>query len=193
MSSATQSVDLVDDAIIENLVRAALFAALIGALSYVSFPFPLSPIPVTLQVLGVFLAAILLGPVWGSISLLIYLVAGALGAPVFSLGGAGVGVIVGESGGFLLSFPLAAFVMGYLIHGGIGMSDFRTRHPLRLIGAMVVGVVIMYTFGVLGMMVVLSLSPWEAFVMGALVFLPAEAAKMLAALGIINSDRLATI
>ena len=190
MSNATETVEFVDDEIIENLVRAALFAALIGALSYVSFPFPVSPIPVTLQVLGVFLAAIMLGPRWGTVALLIYLAAGALGAPVFSMGGAGFGVIVGESGGFLLSFPLATFVMGLIVHGGLEAGDYRSRHIIRVTLAMVVGIIIMYTGGVIGMMIVLSLSLWEAIVMGALVFLPAEGAKIIATLGIINSDRL---
>ena len=193
MRNATDTVELVDDALVENLVRASLFAALIGALSYVSFPFPVSPIPVTLQVLGVFLAAILLGPIWGTVSLCIYLVAGGLGAPIFSMGGAGIGVIVGESGGFLLSFPLATAVMGIVIHQGVEPTKVRTISTVRLVGGMAIGVCIMYSFGVVGMMVVLSLSLWEAFVMGALVFLPAEAAKILAAIGIVKSHRLGNI
>ena len=193
MGTATESVELVDDETVGNIVRAAVFAALMGAFSYVAFPFPLSPAPVTLQVLGVFLAGILLGPAWGPVAMVLYLVAGALGAPVFSMGAAGVGVLVSDSAGYLFSFPVAAAVIGLLTHGGVSVTDATSRHPLRLVGAMAAGVVVIYAFGVVGLMIVLSLAPWEAFVMGALVFLPAEAAKMAAALGILRADRLAAV
>jgi len=65
MATSTESVDLVGDEAATNLARAALFAALVGAFAYVTFPNPVSPVSVTLQVLGVFLAGIYLGPVWG--------------------------------------------------------------------------------------------------------------------------------
>ncbi|MFC6726546.1 biotin transporter BioY, partial [Halobium palmae] len=92
MATSTDSVELVGDEATRNLARAALFAALMGAFAYVSFPNPLSPgIPVTLQVLGVFLAGIFLGPVWGGFAMVLYLLAGTLGLPVFSGGSAGVG------------------------------------------------------------------------------------------------------
>jgi len=67
---------------------------------------------VTLQVLGVFLAGIYLGPVWGAASLVLYLAAGAVGAPVFQGGSAGVGQLVGQSAGYLWSYPVAAAAIG---------------------------------------------------------------------------------
>jgi biotin transport system substrate-specific component len=185
----TGSVELVDDMTVKNIARAALFAALTGAFAYVSFPYPLSPAPVTLQVLGVFLAGILLGPVWGGAALVLYLTAGAVGAPIFSGGEAGLGSLVGPTAGYLWSYPLAAAAVGALVHGrsvgsleGIGVP--------RLLGAMAVGVGVVYAFGVAGQMVVLDLGLSTAIVTGALVFLPAEAVKMAAAVGIVRSDRL---
>lgn len=194
MGTATESVELVDDELVGNLVRAALFAALMGAFAYVSFPNPLSPsIPVTLQVLGVFLAGIMLGAVWGSAAMLFYLVAGVMGAPVFAAGSAGLGVIFGQTGGFLLSFPIAAAVIGVLTHGGLPVADHRDIHVARLVGAMIGGVVVIYAMGVVGMMIVLALGPIEAFLLGAAPFIPAEAAKVAAAIGIVRSERLAAI
>jgi biotin transport system substrate-specific component len=190
MSTESESVDLVDDATVTNVARAALFAALTGAFAYVSFPFPLSPAPVTLQVLGVFLAGILLGPVWGGAALALYLVAGALGAPVFAGGSAGFGALVGESAGYLWSYPIAAVVVGVLVHGGLAVRPPERIHPARMVGAMAVGTLVIYAMGVLGLMLVLGLSPTNAVIAGALVFLPAEAVKMAAAVGVVRSERL---
>lgn len=180
--------ELVGDAVTNNVARAALFAALIGAFAYVSFPNPVSPAPVTLQVLGVFLAGILLGPVWGGVACGLYLLAGMLGAPVFAGGAAGLGVLLGPTTGYLWSLPLAAFAVGVIVHGGLSLSDPEAVGLVRLVGAMVLGIVLIYTFGVAGMMIVQNLSLTEAFLAGAIAFLPAEALKIAAAVGIVRSN-----
>ncbi|WP_132059267.1 biotin transporter BioY [Halorussus amylolyticus] len=191
MSTDTASVELVGEETVQNVARAALFAALTGAFAYVSFPNPVSPAPVTLQVLGVFLAGILLGPVWGGVSMGLYLVAGAIGAPVFAGGGAGVAELFRETAGYLWSYPVAAFAVGAVVHGGVQIRDHAERHVARLVGAMAVGTVVIYASGVVGLSVVLGLSLQEAFVTGALAFIPAEALKIAAAVGIVRSDQIA--
>lgn len=193
MGATTGSVELVDDRVVGNVVRAALFAAMMGAFAYVAFPYPLSPAPVTLQVLGVFLAGIILGPVWGTVALIIYVIAGALGAPIFSMGTAGIGALASERVGYILAFPLGTAVVGLLTHGGTTLTNPSDIHPLRLVGAMLAGVAVIYLFGVIGLMIVLSLAAWEAILLGALVFIPAEIVKIAAALGIVRSDRLAAV
>ncbi|WP_096390707.1 biotin transporter BioY [Halopenitus persicus] len=191
MSTATESVDLVGHESTRNLARAALFAALVGAFAYVSFPVPLSPAPVTLQVLGVFLAGVLLGPVWGPAALGIYLAAGALGAPVFSGGAGGLGHLVGATAGYLWSYPVAAGVVGLAVHRGTTLRDLETVGVPTLVGGLIAGTVVIYAVGVTGLALVLGLDPVEAVVQGALVFLPAEAAKIAAAVGVVRSDSLA--
>jgi len=191
MATRTESVDLVGDETARNLARAALFAALVGAFAYVTFPNPVSPVSVTLQVLGVFLAGIYLGPLWGAFSLGLYLVAGALGAPVFQGGSAGFGALVSQSGGYLLSYPVAAALVGAIVHGGQTPGDLRTVGLARLVGAMTLGTVVIYAAGILGLMLVLSLGPVEAVTVGAIAFLPAEALKIAAAVGIVRSDAVA--
>ncbi|MFA9515780.1 biotin transporter BioY [Halopenitus sp. H-Gu1] len=188
MSTRTESVDLVGDETTRNLARSALIAALVGAFAYVSFPFPLSPAPVTLQVLGVFLAGILLGPVWGSAALVVYLAAGALGAPVFQGGGAGFGQLVGATGGYLWSYPFAAGLVGVLVHRGRTLRDIDAVSVPTLVGAMIAGTIVIYAFGVIGLMLTLGLGPIEAFLQGALFFIPAEAAKIAAAIGVVRSE-----
>jgi biotin transport system substrate-specific component len=191
MSTDTASVELVGEETVENVARAALFAALTGAFAYVSFPNPLSPAPVSLQVLGVFLAGILLGPVWGGLSMGLYLLTGAVGAPVFSGGSAGVGALLGPTGGYLWSYPIAAFAIGAVVHGGLRIRNPAERSLVRLVGAMVVGTGVIYAFGVVGMSLVLSMTLEEAFFAGAVAFIPAEAFKVAAAVGIVRSDQIA--
>lgn len=180
-------VDLVGDEITTNVARAALFAALIGAFSYMSFPNPVSPAPVTLQVLGVFLAGIFLGPIWGGIACALYLVAGMLGAPVFSGGTAGIGVLFGPTAGYLWSMPIGAFTVGAIVHNGLTLSDPKANGPGQLVGAMVVGTVFIYTAGVVGMMLSLDLGLTEA-VLSAATLVPADVLKIAAAVGIVRSD-----
>lgn len=187
----TESVDLVGDQMVENVARAALLAALTGAFAYVSFPNPLSPTPITLQVLGVFLAGIFLGPVWGGASLVLYLAAGAVGAPIFAGGEAGFGSLVGSTAGYLWSYPIAAALVGFVVHGAKGLRDPAKVGLGRLVGAMVLGTVVIYALGVVGMAFILNLSLSEAFLVGAAAFIPAEALKMVAAVGIVRSDTIA--
>ena len=191
MATDTDAVDVVPGDQVVNITRMALFAALMGAFAFVSVPNPLSPAPVTLQVLGVFLAGIMLGPAWGAGAMALYLVAGAVGAPVFASGSAGIGVLLGPTGGYLLSYPLAAFVIGVLLHRGLDTRNIKTAGLPLLVGAMVAGTGIIYASGIAGLMISLGLGPVEAFVSGAAAFLPAEAAKIAAAIGIVRSDELA--
>lgn len=191
MSMDTRTVDLVGDETTANIARAALLAALVGAFAYVSFPNPFSPAPITLQVLGVFLAGILLGPVWGGIAMVIYLVAGAVGAPVFAGGEAGFGVLVGPTAGYLWSYPIAGFAVGAVVHRGLELRDEARASVLRLVGAMVVGTAIIYALGIAGLMLVLGMGVVEAFAAGAAAFIPAEAFKIAAAVGIVRSDAVA--
>jgi biotin transport system substrate-specific component len=189
MSDATATeVDLVGEEMALNVARAALFAALMGAFAYVSFPYPLSPAPVTLQVLGVFLAGLLLGPLWGGAAMVLYLLAGALGAPVFAGGSAGIGVLLGPTGGYLLSYPIAAAIAGLVAHGGFTLRSLDTASIARLVVAMAAAVVVIYGLGVPFLWYNLDMTLRTAVVTGAVVFIPAEAAKMVAAIGIVRSD-----
>jgi biotin transport system substrate-specific component len=192
MATTTDSVDLVGDEVVGNLARTALFAALMGAFAYVSFPNPLAPgIPVTLQVLGVFLAGIFLGPLWGAVAMALYLAAGAVGAPVFSGGSAGIGALLGYTAGYLWSYPIAAFAVGAVVHEGLSLRDPRTASLARLVGGMLLGTVIIYALGTVGFAVVQSVGLVEAFLVSAVAFIPFEAVKIAAAVGIVRSDAVA--
>ena len=187
-NSTVDDVDLVGDETALNVARAALFAALMGAFAYVSFPYPHSPAPVTLQVLGVFLAGLFLGPFWGGASMVLYLLAGAVGAPVFAGGGAGLGALLGPTGGYLLSYPVAAAVVGMIAHSGLQLRALAEASVTRLIVAMAAAVVVIYGIGVPFLWWNLEMTVRTALITGAVVFIPAEALKVAAAIGIVRSD-----
>ena len=189
MSNSTAAdVDLVGDETAGNIARAALFAALMGAFSYVSFPYPLSPAPVTLQVLGVFLAGLFLGPLWGGASMVLYLLSGAIGAPVFAGGSAGIGVLLGPTGGYLFSYAVAAVVVGVIAHGGLRVRSLAETPVVRMLAGMIAATVVIYGIGVPFLWWNLDMTLRTAVITGAVVFVPAEAAKMAAAIGIVRSD-----
>lgn len=100
---------------LRNMVLAALMAALIAAVAPYRFFLPGVPnVPVTMQVLVVLLAGGLLGPLWGGLSMALYLLLGAVGLPVFAGGTSGLQVLVGLTAGYLWSYPLAAALVGWV-------------------------------------------------------------------------------
>jgi biotin transport system substrate-specific component len=195
MATSTDSVDLVDGEVVGNIARAALFAALVAGFSYVSFPNPLAPnIPVTLQVVGVFLAGIMLGPLWGTSAISLYLAAGAIGVPVFSGGSAGLGYLIGSPTlGYLWSYPVAAGVVGLIVHRGTDLQDYTEVGVPLLVGAMVAGTVVIYAMGTVGFAVVQNLGLVESFTVSALAFVPFEAVKIAAVVGILRRDSIAAV
>ena len=100
---------------LKGMVFAALFAALTGAVAWFKIPLPFTPVPITLQTLMVLLSGAMLGAYYGALSMITYLILGAIGLPVFAGGSSGVAALLGPSGGYLFSYPVAAFVIGYML------------------------------------------------------------------------------
>ncbi|MBW3554034.1 MAG: biotin transporter BioY [Gemmatimonadetes bacterium] len=97
-----------------RIAAVALFAVATAVGARMSVPVPLTPVPITLQTLFVLLSGALLGPALGATAQLAYLAAGIAGIPVF-VGGAGLAYLLGPTGGYLLAFPVAAFVAGVVV------------------------------------------------------------------------------
>lgn len=126
-----------------SYVLASLFAALTAAGAFIKIPFPI--VPFTLQTFFVVLSGTLLGPVFGSLSQLLYLVIGLLGIPVFANGG-GLGYIFQPTFGYLLSYPIAAGVIGLLLR-----RKKKETTIFKTAAAIFVGMIIIYTIGVTGL------------------------------------------
>ena len=193
METDRPTVDLVDAEVIRPFTRAALLAALLGATAYAAIPIPFSPVPVTLQVLVVFLAGIFLGPYWGTLSIVLYLVAGALGAPVFSGGSAGLGHLVGQNAGYLWSYPFATVLIGFVVHRGRELRNpVETSIPI-LVVTLIIATALIYAMGVAWLAHVLDLGYLEAVSIGAAPFVVGEAFKIAAAVAIVKSGEIVPI
>lgn len=153
------------------------FAALtaIGA----QMEIPRQPVPYTLQTLFVLLAGALLGKRNGALSQLLYLTAGLLGLPVFSSGGFGLAKILGPTGGYLLSFPVAAFVVGYLVE--------NRRNVVWTSVSMITGLLIIFSLGTLQLYFVTYRDWVAAFSNGFLIFSWWDVVKIAAAVSIVQA------
>jgi biotin transport system substrate-specific component len=153
------------------LVVAALFAAFmaVGGL----FALPLwGPVPLTLQVFFVLLAGLVLGPRFGALSVVLYLLLG-LAAPVYAQGASGLSVIVGPTGGYLIGFVAAAALAGQLVRS----SKIRT-----LVVAAVMGLVPIYALGSAWLAWQLHISdPRTALLVGVVPFVLLDLLKAFAA------------
>ena len=121
----------------KNMILAALFAALIAVCSWISIP---AAVPFTLQTMAVFLAVGLLGGKLGSLCVLIYILLGTVGLPVFAGFSGGIGALLGTTGGYIIGFLFSALVMWL-------MEKLLGRKTWVLVLSMVVGLLVCYAFG----------------------------------------------
>ena len=157
---------------VKEMTFVALCAAVMGALGLVP-PIMLSftPGPITLQTLGVLLAGGILGARLGGISMALFLLLVAAGAPLLSGGRGGIGVFFGPSAGYLIAYPITAFFIGYLL------SRFKTLKLMNiLLINLTAGIFLIYLFGI----------PVQAFMMNipladaiklSLVYIPGDVLK----------------
>jgi biotin transport system substrate-specific component len=128
-----------------QLLSVAFVTVLTAAAAQVSFPVPFTPVPFTIQPMVVLIGAAVLGSRLGALSQILYLAAGLAGLPVFAFAPElpqGVARLIGPSGGYLMAFPIAAFVTGLLAERGFD------RRYLTSILAMSVGLSIIFLGGV---------------------------------------------
>lgn len=163
---------------VRNLTLAALFAAIIAVLAQISIPLPFSPVPITGQLFGVFLAGALLGSRYGAFSLAVYLLLGAAGIPVFAGGRAGLPVLVGPSGGYLWGFIFGVYLLGKVVE--------QRREPSYFLYALGMGVclIITYFLGTCQLMLVTKLSFEQGLLLGVIPFLPLDLVKLFVGAGI---------
>ncbi|WAC04276.1 MAG: biotin transporter BioY [Methanoregula sp.] len=151
------------------IAYSAAFVGLIALGSWISIPF--FPVPVTLQTLFVLLAAAVMKRN-AVIPVTLFVLLGSLGLPVFHNGVAGIGVLLGPTGGYLIGFIPAAFLTG--------LAYEQTRMTIRVLG-IIAGTIVIYIFGLSWLMYSTGMSLIPAVTVGMLPFLAGDAIKAFAA------------
>ena len=165
---------------LQMTVFASLCAALMAAGAFLAIP--VGPVPIVLQNMFVFLAGLLLGNWWGLASVAVYLLAGAAGLPVFAGGMGGIGRIVGPTGGYLIGYLPAVFIIGTISRKGAERIGYD-------IVAMILGTIVLYAFGVTWLKTLTSMTWSKTLAAGMFPFLIGDALKIVAAAWIAKALR----
>lgn len=158
-----------------DIALIASFAALIAACALL----PAIPIgglvPITLQTFGVMLAGAVLGARRGALAVLLYLALGAIGLPIFSGGSAGLAPFAGPTVGYLVAFPFAAFLTGFIVER-LPRKRVATSIPLIFIAGFASSLVFIHPFGALGLAWRADMTIGQAFLFD-LAFIPGDIIK----------------
>ena len=161
-----------------------LLASLIATLTAVGVVIrvPMIPVPFTLQTFFVLLSGNLLGPYWGAVSMIVYILLGLVGLPVFA-GGSGLGIVLSPTFGYLISFPVAAYFVGRKRE--LVNVEPRKKSFYQLFFYQVLGLMIIYFCGVLYLFFIKNFYGGESFpftqavLVGFIVFIPSLIIKSI--------------
>ncbi|HSY59688.1 MAG TPA: biotin transporter BioY [Terriglobales bacterium] len=166
------------EGIAADVVRVIAANILLVLCSHIVLPLPFTPVPITGQTFGVLLVAILLGSRRGMLTCVLYLLEGAAGLPVFQpLGLPGILRFAGPTAGYLVAYPAAAFVTGWLVER-IAANRFAQFAAVRLAGALLAGEVIIFAGGCAWLALGMKLGWSNAIYAGALPFVAGELIKI---------------
>lgn len=153
-----------------NMLVVGAASVLIAVAAQIAIPVTFSPVPLTMQPLAVLLVGVTLGSVRGAAAALLYLFEGATGLPVFAQGHGGAHWIVAASGGYLMSYPFAAWLAGWLSERGWGSKT------LRAVAGMLAALAVIYVGG--WSWLAMLTNPEAAFAMGVAPFVIADIIKI---------------
>lgn len=155
-----------------DVALVAVFAAFIAVCAQFALPFSVNGVEFSLQPFAVLLTGAVLGARRGFLAVVLYLVLGAAGLPVFLHGGAGAGQFVGATGGYLLTFPIVALLIGF------AAERFRgARRPVAMAVGGAVGIVVNWLAGAVSVSLFYA-TPYTGTVKTLAVFLPADLIKL---------------
>ena len=154
---------------IREMCHMGIFVAIIAICAQLAIPLP-GGVPLTMQTWAITLAGLLLGAKNGALATLVYVLLGIVGAPVFSNFGGGLGIVLGPSGGFILSFPIMALL------AGIGESK---RSIAWLIGSLIGGTLVNFLAGMIYFGAVMSSSLQVSFAAAVAPFIPSAVIRII--------------
>jgi len=168
--------DLLPGSVVRDLTLVVSAAGLVGLAAQVALPLPGTPVPVTGQTFAVLLSGAALGTWRATAAMVLYGVAGLAGVPWFAGHSAGY---VGATFGYIVGFVLATAMVGTLASRG------GDRTPLRTLGTMTLGTLLIYAIGVPWLMADLGVGLSRALELGVVPFLAGDVAKVLLAVGLL--------
>ena len=155
-----------------NAAIGVIFFVLATALgAYIRVPVPGTPVPMTLQTFFVVLSGAVLGRRLGALSQASYIMLGAAGLPVFQASGFGLAHMLGPTGGYLIGFVAASFLVGRILNNG-------NSNIYRIIASFAAGNALLYGFGIIWLMFGYRMSIANAVIIGVTPFIAAEAVKI---------------
>lgn len=168
--------DVIPGGLVRSIALVVGGAVFVGLTAQVAIPLPFTPVPLTLQTFSVLLVGAALGSVRGALSMALYLLAGVAGVPWFANQQSGWAF---ASFGYIVGFVAAAWLVGRLAERG------ADRRVVPTIGMMALGNVVIYVFGVAGLMLLADLPFSTALAKGVLPFLIGDVIKILLAAGLL--------
>lgn len=193
------------------MILCGLFAALTAICSFITIPLPFTPIPVNLGTLGMFLTGGILGKKYGTLSITVYVLMGAVGVPVFAGFRAGLSVLAGPTGGYIVGYIAGAFVIGCILDMALQNEKTDERKELQqqdcnatdlqqksakpakrlwiYIAALVIGTAICYFLGTLWFMFSTKTGLYASLIACVFPFLAGDAIKIIVAALLIRKLR----
>lgn len=162
---------------IRALVYTAVMAALIVVCAWIAFPLPVSQVPISLATFAVMMSGLLLGWKWGGIAVLVYILLGAVGVPVFAKFQSGFGVLLGPTGGYIVGYLACALL------SGLPLKRLQKTYIGR-VALLLLGTAACYALGTAWFMHVTNRTLGESLGLCVLPFLPGDAAKILLSAGL---------
>jgi biotin transport system substrate-specific component len=153
-------------------VLCALFVAFTAVCEQILIP--IQPVPIVLGTIPIFMAGVVLGPKYGTISMLVYILLGAVGVPVFAMARGGLAILAGPTGGFILAWPFTAACIG-------GLTRHFGYSTKAIILSMLSGNILCYIFGVVWFLFLTQTHVWTALTACVFPFLLGDALKIIAA------------
>ena len=162
---------------VKQLALVGLMAAVICVLGPLALNIPISPVPISLGTLAIYFVMSVLGMKLGTLSVIIYILLGLVGVPVFAGFTAGPGKLFGPTGGYIIGYIFMALICGFFV------DKFGQKLPLYFLG-MILGTAVCYLFGTIWLGYQLEKTFVEALALGVLPYIPGDLIKLVIAMAI---------
>lgn len=169
---------------VQDMVLVAVFTALISVCSWITIPAAAGQVPFTLQTFAVFVAAGILGAKRGTLAVIVYLLIGFAGAPVFAGFAGGLSVLASPTAGYLIGFIFTALIVGFSTK--IVKQKNEMKKIVVMVATMILGAVVYYIFGTIWFMFVTEMNLVSSLTLCVIPFIIPDLVKIAVAIIIIN-------